>query len=123
MRVPIVVTACVLGLALASSALAGDREVRRTGTCTGPASAKIKLKDEDGRIEVEFEVDQNRNGVRWSVVLRQRGVVVFSGPRTTRAPSGSFELRRVLPNRSGPDPISARATSPGGQICRVSATF
>jgi hypothetical protein len=122
-RLALVITTSVLGLVVAASALAGDREVRRAGTCTGAASAKLKHKDEDGRIEVEFEVDQNRNGVRWAVVLRQRGVVVFAGTRTTRGPSGSFELRRLLPNPSGPDLIKARATSPSGQVCRASATF
>ena len=57
---------------------------------------KLKLSEEDGRIEVEFEVDQNRNGVRWSVVLRRPTTVLVRTTRVTRAPSGSFELRRVV---------------------------
>jgi hypothetical protein len=126
-----VVTAFLLA---ASSAFAGsgngddngggdNGDVRRTGTCTGSSEAKIKLSREDGRIEVEFEVDQNRNGVRWAIVLRQRGVIVFTGSRTTHGPSGSFELRRLLNDRAGADRITARATSPSGELCRASATL
>jgi hypothetical protein len=50
---------------------AKDREVRVAGSCTGANSSKLKLSDENGRIEVEFEVDQTRVGVRWTVRLRQ----------------------------------------------------
>ena len=41
----------------------GGNGVRVSGTCTQSSTAKLKLGREDGRIEVEFEVDQNRNGV------------------------------------------------------------
>lgn len=120
--------AVALGIAAAvavpSMAVArGGDDIRRAGTCTAGATSKIKLSDEDGRIEVEFEVDQNRNGVPWRVVITRNGSQVFSGVRTTRAPSGSFEVRRVLSNAAGRDVIRAQATSPAGQVCRASATF
>ena len=72
----------------------GRRCPGANGTCTANSSAKIKLSPENGRIETEFEVDQNRNGVTWNVVLRRNGNVVVRTTATTRAPSGSFELRR-----------------------------
>ena len=120
--------AVALGIAAAvavpSMAVArGDDDIRRSGTCTANATSKIKLSDEDGRIEVEFEVDQNRNGVPWRVVITRNGSQVFSGVRTTRGPSGSFEVSRVLSNSAGRAGIRARATSPAGQVCRASATF
>ena len=65
----------------------GDDLVR--GFCGKSSSSKLKLSPENGRIEVEFEVDQNRNGVRWSVVLRRGTRVILRGARTTRPPSGS----------------------------------
>jgi hypothetical protein len=55
----------------------GDRdrrardEKRVTGSCTGGARAKLKAEHDDGRLEVEFEVDQNRTGVRWKVRVRR----------------------------------------------------
>src|SRR5215210_1166612 len=60
--------ASVAGLALAAAmftgaplvAARGDDIVRR-GDCTGASDWKLKLSPENGRIEVEFEVDQNRN--------------------------------------------------------------
>ena len=38
------------------------RRGRVAGTCTDSSRAKLKLKPDDGRVEVEFEVDENRNG-------------------------------------------------------------
>jgi hypothetical protein len=96
----------------------------RPGKCTGPSTSKIKAKLDDGRIEAEFEVDQNRNGRRWSIVLRRNGRVAFRGIRTTRGPSGSFELRRFLGNAPGRDRIVATARAlRGGEVCTASTTI
>jgi len=115
------IAAAVLVAVPATSAKDGDVLVR--GSCTGASTSKLKLSEEDGRIEVEFEVDQNRNGVRWTVVLRRPTTVLVRTTRVTRAPSGSFELRRVVGNRAGPDRIIARATRSSGEVCRAAATF
>jgi hypothetical protein len=105
-------------------AAAKDGDIIRTGSCTGATDWKLKLSPEDGRIEVEFEVDQNRNGKTWNVRLKRDGSVVWRGERTTRAPSGSFEVRRVISDSAGPDVIVARARNPvSGEVCRGSATF
>ena len=117
-------------LAIAAAALvvvpatwAKDGDVLVRGTCTNSTTSKLKLSEEDGRIEVEFEVDQNRNGVRWSVLLRRPTTVLVRTTRVTRAPSGSFELRRVVADLAGRDRITARATSPSGEVCRATAAF
>ena len=48
----------------AAAAAGNSRETRVTGGCTAGSSAKLKAKPDDGRLEAEFEVDQeNRNGV------------------------------------------------------------
>ena len=105
-------------------ALAKDGDLRLRGTCTSAATSKLKLSAEDGgSIEVEFEVDQNRNGVPWKVTLRRNGTLVTSTTATTRAPSGSFSVRRVVRNSAGPDRIVAVATSPGGATCRAVGSF
>jgi hypothetical protein len=103
-------------------ALAKDGDVLVRGTCTGPSTSKLKLSPENGRIEVEFEVDQNRNGVRWNVVLTRNGVKVALLSRVTRGPSGSFEARRVLANGPGNDVVRAVATRTG-ERCSARASF
>ena len=121
-------TLAVLGLAIAlvsaPAGIAKDRDdVRVRGTCTGGSTSKLKLSAENGRIEVEFEVDQNRNGVRWNVVLFQNGSRFARLTRVTRAPSGSFEARVVAPNRAGADRFVARATRASGEVCIARASF
>lgn len=118
-----------IGLATATTAVApgaaiakdGDKIVR--GSCSASSTAKLKLSPDDGRIEAEFEVDQNRTGVRWRVTLRSNGRLAASTRATTRGRSGSFEVRRLLADRSGSDSVVARATSPSGETCTARATI
>jgi hypothetical protein len=88
----------------AASASGGD-DVRSKGDCSGNSTSKIKAKTDDGRIEVEFEVDQNKNGEKWQVRLKDNGDVAFRGTATTKAPSGSFSLERRIDNLAGQDSI------------------
>jgi hypothetical protein len=118
-----IATSLVALAPLVATAAANDSDVRRGGTCTGSTAAKIKLSPEDGRIETEFEVDQNRNGVTWKVVLRRNGKVAARTQATTKGPSGSFEIRRVLADGQGSDSVSARATSPSGEVCTAHASI
>ena len=119
-------TAAGLALLLVSPSFGKDGDVLVRGSCSSTSSSKLKLSEEDGRIEVEFEVDQNRNGVRWTVSLRRVTAagprVLASGTRITRAPSGSFEFRRVVADRAGADTIRARATR-AGEVCGATAVF
>ena len=104
-----------------ATALAKDGDVRTRGTCSKSSTAKLKLSPENGRIETELEVDQNRSGVRWSVTLKRNGSRVASTRATTKAPSGSFTVRRLLTGTSGADTITARAVSPSGEVCTARA--
>ncbi len=94
----------------AASAKSGDG-VRVAGTCSDTSSSKLKVKRDDRRLAVEFEVDQNRNGVPWTVELRKDGRLVFQGTRTTLAPSGSFSLERRIVGTTGT--VTASATRAG----------
>ena len=124
MRQITTVLVAVLGatLVLAAAGAAKDGDVLRAGTCTQASTSKLKLGPEDGGIEVEFEVDQNRNGVRWKVVVVRNGSVVASRTRVTRGPSGSFELELVTRNVSGTDRFVARATR-AGETCTARAAI
>jgi len=117
------IVATALGAAvLAGTAVANDRDVERAGTCTRGSAVKVKLSDEDGRIEVEVEVDQNRNGVRWTVALYRNGTFAGRRVRVTRGPSGSFEARFLTRNGAGADRFVARA-SRAGERCTARAAF
>jgi hypothetical protein len=117
------ITALAIGAALlASTAAAKDGDVEVAGTCTKASTSKLKLSQEDGGIEVELEVDQNRRGVRWVVILHRNGVLVGSRVRVTRGPSGSFEARFVTSNGPGADRFVARAARVG-ERCVARATF
>ena len=118
-----VLLALAVALVAVPAGMAKDGDIRVRGTCTKASTSKLKLSDEDGRIEVEFEVDQNRNGVRWNVVITQNGKRATRMSRVTKAPSGSFEARIVAPNTSGKDAFRARATSPSGEVCTAIASF
>jgi hypothetical protein len=104
------------------TATAKDGDIRVAGTCTGPSTSKLKLSAENGRIEVEFEVDQNRNGVRWNVVLRRNAKLVTRSSHVTKAPSGSFSARKLVTNGPGADVIKATASRPG-ETCTAKAAF
>jgi hypothetical protein len=118
--VTFVLAATALAPAAALAGGGGDKAKRVTGSCTDGSSAKLKVKPDDGRLETEFEVDQNRNGVTWKVTLRRQGSSAVRTSATTKAPSGSFSVERRLPGGSGK--VTARATSPSGEVCTASIT-
>lgn len=111
-------------LAAPLGAVAKDGDVIKRGSCTARSDWKLKLSPENGRIEVEFEVDQNRNGQTWNVRMKRNGSVFWRGRRTTQPPSGSFEVRRVTPNGAGSDRFIVRARNQrSGEVCRGAASF
>ena len=112
-------TLLVAGAPLATTASAkGGDGVVRTGSCSGTADWKLKAKHDNGRIELEWEVDSDRTGQTWRVRVRDNGVRVVATRATTGGASGSFSVQRRVANRSGTDRIVARATDLGsGQTC------
>jgi hypothetical protein len=67
---------------------------------------------------VEGEVDSNHVGQTWRWQLVHNGVKSGIHTAVTQAPSGSFEIRRVLANFAGTDTITLRATNPQtGEQC------
>ena len=62
-----------------ASAKDGDGRVIVRGDCSKRADWKLKAKPDDGRMEVELEVDVNRVGQSWTWTLRSNGSVFASG--------------------------------------------
>ena len=121
-----IASAILIGTLIAPAATLakGSDGVRATGACTINSTSKIKAKLDNGRIEVEFEVDQNRNNRLWTVRIYDDGIRVFAGTRRTVAPSGSFSVERRITNRAGTDTIIARAVNATtGEVCRAKVNF
>ena len=98
--------------------------VRVAGTCNRSSTAKLKLSPENGRVEVEFEVDENRNGSTWGVTLMRSGDRVLARSATTRAPSGSFEVRALIAPGTPATTVTAVARRAAtGEVCRAVATL
>jgi hypothetical protein len=111
-------------LALPAGVAAKQGDVIRTGNCSNNSDWKLKLSPENGQIEVEFEVDTPRIGQTWNVTLKKNGTAFFQGMRTTKAPSGSFTVRRVVSNPAGTDDFVGRAVNQTtGEVCRGTASF
>ena len=90
---------------------------RTAGTLQQRGRLEAKGKPDNGRIDVEFEVDSNRVGQTWSVRIADKGVTVFQGTRRTAAPSGSFSVERPVPNRGRRRRLQRRRNSATGQRC------
>lgn len=115
-----IMSALALGTIAAVPAYAkgGGPKVTRRGTCTIASTSKLSAKHDNGRIESEFEVDSNRVGQKWNVVIKDNGATVFTGTRTTAAPSGSFTVKRFIGDRTGTDRIVASAKNAAtGESC------
>jgi hypothetical protein len=121
MLVLVLLIAAATVTAATAAARGGDRGVVRAGACTGSSTSKLKVKLEDGSVETEFEVDENRVGRRWRVVISRNGRAVYTAVRRTIAPSGSLTVRRTVAAR-GRIAVTARELATG-EVCRASATI
>ena len=111
---------------LVPPAVAGDDDdlVVRNGSCTAGTDWKIKAKSDDGRIEVEAEIDSNKVGQTWTWKFKHNGIVFAKGQSTTTGPSGSFEVERKPANLAGTDHFVFRAVHPkSGEVCRATVAW
>jgi hypothetical protein len=122
----IAVAALTLPVAFAAPAAAshgsGRDDVRTSGGCSGSGHWKLKAKPDDGRIEVEGEIDSNRSGQVWRWKFTHNGSLTAHGTKRTAGRSGSFEVGRRMTNLSGKDHFVFRAEH-RGQVCRGTISF
>jgi hypothetical protein len=106
-------------IAPAHASHGGGNDVRNSGSCLRSAHWKLKAKPDDGRLEVEGEVDSNHSGQVWHWVLKHNGSVSSKGKATTHGRSGSFSVERRMANLAGKDHITFRAERAAtGEVCR-----
>ncbi len=122
--IPLGITTASMALAVPAASGSGSDDIRTAGTCTGSSSSKIKAKARNGGLEVEFEVDQNKTGVKWKVRLTDNGRRVFRGHARTMAPSGSFSIERKIANLPGTDSLKGIGKNPTtGERCVAKLKF
>jgi hypothetical protein len=121
MRLRLALIASLISLTLAAPAPAPApalaHDVRVSGSCGRGATSRLRLTAHDGAIRVEFEVRGRRGGERWRVVLVHERRVRWRGRARTRSGSHSFRLRRSIPDFSGADQVTVRASGPHGNTC------
>lgn len=98
----------------------GGDAVRVAAKCSPGVTGKLKAKNDSGRIEVEFEVDQNRNNRLWRWRIYRDGRAVSGGRALTRPPSGSFSIERRIGNPVGRNRVAFRALGADGKRCSAS---
>jgi hypothetical protein len=108
--------------AFASSGAPAKGGIRVTGKCSASGVWKLKVGKEDGRLEVEFQVDNIKPGQAWDVTLSDNGTTFFS--RTKTAKGDAFHVRKLTANQAGTDTIEANATNQvTGETCMGSLNF
>jgi hypothetical protein len=117
-------TVGIVGGATQAFASGGGGGVTFEGSCSGASTWKLKLSTENSRIETDFEVDQNVVGDTWKVILKDNGTVFFRGQAVTKAPSGSFEVRKFTADQPGTDNVVALAKNIAtGETCKGSGSI
>jgi hypothetical protein len=123
MLVLLLVTAlCAVAATPVAMASDGD-EIRVTGRCSGTSKAELRVREEEDALRIELRVDTSRARATWSVILLHERRTAYRGKIRTSASSRSLRLRRTLADWYGPDTVVARATGPGGEVCRAAATI
>ena len=105
----------------AARATDDESEARVAVTCVGGAAATLRLKAEDGVLEVRFRVSRGRVGT-WRVTFVHESRVDWRATARSTPGNRTFEVRRQLRDLPGSDTVTARAWGPGGLTCRASAT-
>jgi hypothetical protein len=124
----LVAAALVVGIT-ATAGSAASKVVTRSGVCRGPGHSTwlLTLKIDNGRTEVDSEVNHSRNGQVWKFVFKDN-LVVFARAKVVAGspgndPGQASATRYVVPV-AGANHIMVRSTDYAtGQLCVASATF
>ena len=100
----------------------GDDEARVSGTCSRPARSELRLRADDGRIEIEVRLDRLSRRGAWRVIVLHERRIAYRGQLRPRSSSASVRVRASVDDLFGPDTVVVRAAGPRGESCRISAT-
>jgi hypothetical protein len=100
----------------------GD-EIRIAASCARGATASLRIRSRDDRIEVRFPLRQTRGWGAWRVTIVHESRVAARVTAKTRRDGDSFEVRRTFADLPGSDTVVVHAWGPGGLGCRAGATL
>ena len=111
------------GAARAGGDEQGGGDVRVSASCGRGVTASLRLRSDDGGIEVRFRLEQRRGRGLWRItIVHEQRVSSRARRRTTRS-DRSFELRRTLADLRGSDTVAVHAWGPRGLGCRATVTL
>jgi hypothetical protein len=81
-----------------------------------------RLRAEDGRIRIDLEFEHLRRRGAWTVVILHERRVIARATLSAKTTTSKLQLRRSVADWFGSDTIVSRASGPGGEQCRATAT-
>ncbi len=103
-----VATASVLALPAVALSASPAAAAQNQKSCAG-ALVKLQVERDDGRHEVEVDIDNGQRGERWRVRIFQNGNRFFNDVRTVRGDDNDIEIDRDRRNTAGRDTYKLRA--------------
>jgi hypothetical protein len=113
----VVAVVVVLGAGGAWVAFADDGETETRGAC-GNVAYEMSAEEEDGGLEVSFELQSAGVGETWSVRVEQDGRTVLEGDRLTDE-DGELDLDVAVDEQNGTS-FTVTATPEDGAPCTAS---
>jgi FlaG/FlaF family flagellin (archaellin) len=117
----IIIVAVVLvvaaGVALWAFDRYNDSETTERGSCAD-ATYELSAEEDDGSIEVTFEVQSSAPGETWQIVIEQDGTEVYSGVRQTDE-DAELDVDVTVSDQDGSS-FTATATPETGEPCSAS---
>ncbi len=85
----------------------------RRSACGGGVTSQVAAEPANGRIKVEYEVDNAQPGEIWKIVIRKNNKVILRTRKRVDA-EGEAEVSVLTANENGNDRIIASAVRVGG---------
>lgn len=124
MKKALLAVAAVVGVAAVAlgswAAFADEGETTARDTCDG-RTYELSVEDEDGGLEVTFELQSTGPGESWDVVVQQGETTLLEGQRQTDE-DGELDVDTPAED-SGSDELTVTATpADGGEPCTATLT-
>ena len=98
----------------------GDDETVARGTCD-TRGYELAVEQEDGALEVTFELQATAPGETWEVLIEQDGTAILSGSRTTDE-DAELDIDAPADEDAG-DEFTVTATPESGPACTATVSL